>query len=68
LKAAYDPRICGVYLDIDNVDCGWAKLDEIQRQIVNFRKSGRWQWHYNSAFGEFHVTINHSNILLTFVT
>jgi hypothetical protein len=66
LKAVYDPRISGVYLDIDNVDCGWAKLDEIRRQIVNFRKSGR--WHYNSAFGEFRGTINHSNILLTFVT
>jgi hypothetical protein len=66
LKAAYDPRISGVYLGIDNVDCGWAKLDEIRRQIVNFRKSGR--WHYNSAFGEFRGTINHSNILLTFVT
>ncbi|KAK2411466.1 serine protease SPPA, chloroplastic [Trifolium repens] len=41
LKAVYDPRISGVYLDIDNVDCGWAKLDEIRRQIVNFRKSGK---------------------------
>ncbi|KEH32069.1 signal peptide peptidase A (SppA) 36 kDa type protein [Medicago truncatula] len=41
LKAAYDPRISGVYLQIDNLNCGWAKLDEIRRQILNFRKSGK---------------------------
>jgi len=40
LKAAYDPRISAVYLQIDNLNCGWAKADEIRRQILNFRKSG----------------------------
>ncbi|KAK2411468.1 serine protease SPPA, chloroplastic [Trifolium repens] len=41
LKATYDPRISGVYLHIDILNCGWAKLDEIRRQILNFRKSGK---------------------------
>ncbi|RHN63763.1 putative peptidase S49, ClpP/crotonase-like domain-containing protein [Medicago truncatula] len=36
---AYDPRISAVYLQIDNLNCGWAKADEIRRQILNFRKS-----------------------------
>ncbi|KAK2405785.1 serine protease SPPA, chloroplastic [Trifolium repens] len=41
LKAAYDPRISAVYLCIHSLSCGWAKLDEIRRQISNFRKSGK---------------------------
>ena len=41
LKAAYDPRISAVYLYIHNLNCGWAKLDEIRRQISNFQKSGK---------------------------
>ncbi|WJX91418.1 hypothetical protein P8452_73199 [Trifolium repens] len=41
LKAAYDPRISAVYLCIGRLCCGWAKLDEIRRQILNFRKSGK---------------------------
>ncbi|AES95466.1 hypothetical protein MTR_5g025810 [Medicago truncatula] len=38
---AYDPCISAVYLHIDHLSWGWAKLDEIQRQILNFRKSGK---------------------------
>nr|GEX39003.1 serine protease SPPA, chloroplastic [Tanacetum cinerariifolium] len=40
-KAAYDPRICGVYLHIETLKCGWAKVEEIRRHILDFRKSGR---------------------------
>ncbi|XP_057722923.1 serine protease SPPA, chloroplastic-like [Arachis stenosperma] len=40
-KAAYDPRIAGIYLRIDPLSCGWAKLDEIRRHIFDFRKSGK---------------------------
>jgi len=57
LKAAYDPRISGVYLQIDSLNCGWAKLDEIRRQILNFRKSGRYHIH-NSAFTQFLVNLS----------
>lgn len=41
VKAAYDPRISGVYLHIDTLNCGWAKVEEIRRHILNFRKSGK---------------------------
>ncbi|RDX74742.1 Serine protease SPPA, chloroplastic, partial [Mucuna pruriens] len=41
LKAAYDPRISGIYLHIDILNCGWAKVEEIRRHILNFRKSGK---------------------------
>ncbi|KAG2407823.1 hypothetical protein LR48_Vigan01g269800 [Vigna angularis] len=41
LKAAYDPRISGIYLHIDILNCGWAKVEEIRRHIFDFRKSGK---------------------------
>jgi protease-4 len=40
IKAAYDPRISGIYLHIDGLNCGWAKVEEIRRHIFNFKKSG----------------------------
>lgn len=40
LKAAYDPRVSGIYLEIEPLSCGWAKIDEIRRHILNFKKSG----------------------------
>ncbi|CAL0327598.1 unnamed protein product [Lupinus luteus] len=41
LKAAYDPRISGIYLHIDSLNCGWGKVEEIRRHILNFKKSGK---------------------------
>ncbi|KAI3688833.1 hypothetical protein L2E82_46699 [Cichorium intybus] len=41
IKAAYDPRIAGVYLHIETLKCGWAKTEEIRRHILDFRKSGK---------------------------
>ncbi|XP_078432953.1 signal peptide peptidase [Wolffia australiana] len=41
IKAAHDPRISAVYLQIEPLDCGWAKVEEIRRHILNFRKSGK---------------------------
>lgn len=41
MKAAYDPRISGVYLHIEPLGCGWGKVEEIRRHILDFRKSGK---------------------------
>lgn len=41
IKAAYDPRIAGIYLHIEPLDCGWGKVEEIRRHILDFKKSGR---------------------------
>ncbi|KAL5146619.1 Serine protease SPPA, chloroplastic [Glycine soja] len=41
LKAAYDPRISGIYLHIDSLNCGWGKVEEIRRHILDFKKSGK---------------------------
>ncbi|XP_022769682.1 serine protease SPPA, chloroplastic-like isoform X2 [Durio zibethinus] len=41
VKAAYDPRISGIYLHIEPLNCGWGKVEEIRRHILNFKKSGK---------------------------
>ncbi|KAK4567892.1 hypothetical protein RGQ29_003602 [Quercus rubra] len=41
VKAAYDPRISGVYLHIETLSCGWGKVEEIRRHIFDFQKSGK---------------------------
>ncbi|XXG55272.1 hypothetical protein AAC387_Pa03g2974 [Persea americana] len=41
VKATYDPRISGIYLQIEPLNCGWGKVEEIRRHILNFKKSGK---------------------------
>ncbi|XP_050237574.1 serine protease SPPA, chloroplastic [Mercurialis annua] len=41
IKAAYDPRISGIYLHIESLNCGWAKVEEIYRHILDYKKSGK---------------------------
>ena len=36
-KAAYDPRITGIYLKMSPLSAGWAKLQEIRQYIDFFR-------------------------------
>ncbi|MFS7939439.1 putative peptidase S49, ClpP/crotonase-like domain superfamily [Helianthus anomalus] len=51
IKAAYDPRVSGVYLHIETLKCGWGKIEEIRRHILDFRKTGKFivgyapEWH-----------------------
>ncbi|GLU20300.1 hypothetical protein SLE2022_365080 [Rubroshorea leprosula] len=52
IKAAYDPRISGVYLHIEPLNCGWGKVEEIRRHILNFKKSGKFLIAYVPVFGE----------------
>ncbi|KAL3374792.1 hypothetical protein AABB24_006340 [Solanum stoloniferum] len=52
MKAAYDPRISVVYLHIEPLGCGWGKVEEIRRHILDFRKSGKFIVGYAPACGE----------------
>ncbi|XP_043700963.1 serine protease SPPA, chloroplastic isoform X2 [Telopea speciosissima] len=52
VKAAYDPRISGIYLHIEALNCGWGKVEEIRRHILEFRKSGKFIVGYVPACGE----------------
>lgn len=40
-KAKVDRRIGGVLLEVENLDIGWAKADEIRDAIADFRQSGK---------------------------
>ncbi|EMS60651.1 Protease 4 [Triticum urartu] len=51
-KAAYDPRISGIYLHIEPLSCGWGKAEEIRRHIVDFKKSGKFVVGYMPVGGE----------------
>ena len=52
-KAAADPRVTGVLLEIKPLACGWAKLGEIRRQIVRFQESsGKFCVSYMEVGGE----------------
>ncbi|GAB2302424.1 hypothetical protein Dimus_036435 [Dionaea muscipula] len=52
VKAAYDPRISGIYLHIESLNFGWGKVEEIRRHILDFRKSGKFIIGYVPACGE----------------
>jgi len=52
VKAAYDPRVCGLVVKIDPLDCGWGKLQEIRRHIEYFKSSGKWTIAYCERAGE----------------
>lgn len=40
-KAKKDPAIRGLYLQLDGLGIGWAKVDELSRTLADFRKSGK---------------------------
>ncbi|QDZ20051.1 serine protease [Chloropicon primus] len=40
-KAASDPTICGLYLKITPLSCGYGKLQELRRAIEEFRLCGK---------------------------
>lgn len=52
VKAAYDPRISGVFLQIEPLDCGWGKIEEICRHILFYKKSGKFIVSYMTVGGE----------------
>lgn len=52
VKAAYDPRISGIYLHIEPLSCGWGKVEEIRRHILDFKKSGKFIISYAPVCGE----------------
>ncbi|MSR30415.1 MAG: signal peptide peptidase SppA [Gemmataceae bacterium] len=40
-KAAKDPEIAGLILEIQDLGVGWGKLDELTAAVQDFRKSGK---------------------------
>jgi protease IV len=48
-KARKDANIQGLYLQLDGLSVGWAKIDELSRAIADFRKSGKKVYAYLEA-------------------
>ena len=51
-KAAYDPRISGLVLNLDLLGIGWAKAQELRKHIAFFRLSGKATVAYMKRGGE----------------
>ena len=52
IKAAYDPRVKGLYLKIGPVGAGWAKLKEVRDHLRLFRESGKFMIAFSTIAGE----------------
>lgn len=52
VKAANDPRVAGVFLSIEPLNCGWGKLDEIRRHLEYYKQSGKFLVGYMAVGGE----------------
>jgi len=51
-KAAYDPRVKGICVKIDPLDCGWGKIQEIKRHVELLKESGKFAIAYLERAGE----------------
>ncbi len=40
-QAAADRKIAALFLTLEGLDCGWARLSDIRRALVHFRQSGK---------------------------
>jgi protease-4 len=47
--AEEDDRIEGIFLEIDNLSCGYSTARQIRKAINKFEKSGKWVVAYNSG-------------------
>jgi protease IV len=48
-KAASDPNVKGIYLEIDDLSCGYGSAREIRNAINSFEKSGKWVIAYHKG-------------------
>ncbi|KAK9824686.1 hypothetical protein WJX72_012391 [[Myrmecia] bisecta] len=51
-KAAYDPRIVGIYIKLAPLSAGWAKLQELRQYIGHFCQSGKFAVCYMTTASE----------------
>ena len=54
-KAALDPRIKGIAIEIGPLAIGWAKAQEIRRHLTYFRQSGKFTVVYMKQVMRRHV-------------
>ena len=50
--AKTDKRIDGIYLEIRDLDAGWASVTALRRHLDEFAKSGKWIYAYSERMDE----------------
>jgi protease IV len=51
-KAAEDPNIAGIYLDLSELNSGMANMEEIREKLVSFKESGKFIISYSEGYGQ----------------
>ena len=49
-KAKTDNNIKGIYLDVSDIQAGYATIEEIRNALINFRKSGKFVIAYSEIY------------------
>jgi len=47
-EARNDKKIKGISIEVDNISAGYAQLDNIRRELENFKKSGKFVYAYGN--------------------
>lgn len=50
--AAADKRIKGIYLNAGSVQAGWATTEAIRKELIDFKKSGKFIYAYSEGYTE----------------
>jgi len=51
-KAARDPKIKGIYLDLTSLSAGMATIEEIRDGLMEFKKSGKFMIAYSESYSQ----------------
>jgi protease-4 len=51
-KAAKDERIAGLYLDLNELDVGYGKLNELRRAVADFKATGKKVFAYAEEYSQ----------------
>ena len=51
-KAANDPNIAGIYMELSNVDAGMANLEEIREKLLKFKETGKFIISYGETYSQ----------------
>jgi len=50
--ATVDKRIKGIYLNVSTVQAGWATTEAIRKELLDFKKSGKFIYAYSEGYSE----------------
>lgn len=51
-KAAANPSVKGIFLDLTNLSTGIATIEEIRNALIDFKKSGKFIYAYSEVFSQ----------------